>query len=476
MEKQGVFPRFKKLFSAQDMTAGNPLRCLIMFSTPLLIGNFAQQLYSTVDSIIVGHFVGDNALAAVGASGPVLNLLLVLFIAVSTGAGIIVSQYFGAKDRQELSLQVGNALVLILIMSIISTILGLLVARPLMALLKTPEALFEMACQYLTIIFAGLTASAFYNIVSGILRGMGDAISPLLYLLVACFLNIILDYVFVVYYGWAVMGVAVATIISQAVSAVLCILRLCRMKDVLDINRTTVRFSKERTKQLLKLGLPSGLTQGIFSMAMVMVQALTNSFGEMVVACATVIMRVDGFAVLPNFTFGMTTTTFVGQNIGANRLDRVDQGSKAAFRLSMAVSAVLITAILIFGRTLMSMFTSTEAIINLGAHALRVLALGYMAMGVTQVYGGIMRGAGDTMPSMWISIVVTVLFRVPMAYLLAALTRSPEWPNGSPDSLYFSLLAAWVFGAIFTYLWYRRGGWRNKSVIRRGVGSSAEGV
>ncbi len=476
MQKQGVFARFKGMFGAQDMTTGSLLRCLLLFSTPLLIGNFAQQLYSTVDSIIVGHFVGDNALAAVGSSGPVLNLLLVLFIAVSTGASIIVSQYFGAKDRRELSLQVGNALILILIMSLATTAIGLLIARPIMALLGTPEEIYEMACQYLTIILAGLTAGAFYNIVSGILRGMGDAITPLLFLLVACLLNIILDYVFVVFCGWAVMGVAVATIISQAVSAILCIIRLFRMKDVLDINGSTIRFSKERSKQLLTLGLPSGLTQGIFSMAMVMVQSLTNSLGPMVIACATVIMRVDGFAVLPNFTFGMTTTTFVGQNIGANRIDRVDAGTKVAFRLSMVVSAVLVTGILIFGRTLITLFTNTEAIIELGAHALRVLALGYMAMGVTQVFGGIMRGAGDTMPSMWISIIVTVLLRVPVAYLLAFLTRSPEWPNGSPDSLYFSLLLAWVSGAIFTYLWYRRGSWRNKSVIRRGALSDTEAV
>ena len=461
--------RLKGLFGAQDMTQGKPMRNLLQFSIPLLIGNFAQQMYSTVDSIIVGRFVGDHALAAVGASGPVLNLILVLFMAVSTGAGIIVSQYFGAKDRKQLSLSVGNAVVLVLIAGLITTVVGLLAARPLMSLLSTPDEIFEMSCLYLEILFAGIVASAFYNIISGILRGLGDSVTPLMFLLVACGLNIVLDYVFVVYFGWAVAGVAIATIISQAVSAVLCILRLFRMRDVLDLNRETVRFSKERSAQLLKLGLPAGITQGIFSMAMVIVQALTNTLGTQVIACSVAVMRVDGFAMLPNFTFGMATSTFVGQNIGANRLDRVQEGSKAAIKLSMIVAATLTVALLLFGRTMIGWFTETEAILDLGMRQLRILAVGYLAMGAMQVYAGIMRGAGDTMPSMWISLITTLTLRVPVAYIWAHFSKSAQWPNGSPDSLYVSLLITWVAGAALNYAWYRRGKWKEKSIIRQTV-------
>ncbi len=463
----GLLARFKGLFGAQDMTQGNPMRNLLLFSIPLLIGNFAQQLYSTADSIIVGIFVGDNALAAVGASGPVMNLVLVLFMAVSTGAGILVAQYFGARDRAELSRQVGNAVLLILIVSLITTAVGLLVARPIMKLLGTPDAIYEMACQYLEIVFGGITAVAFYNIVAGILRGLGDSVTPLMYLLVATSMNVVLDYVFVAFFGWGVPGVAIATILSQIVSATLCVVRLFHMQEVLELNRQTVRLSAARTKQLLKLGLPAGITQGVFSLAMVIVQALTNSLGTMVIACSVAIMRVDGFAVLPNFTFGMATSTFVGQNIGAGRMDRVDQGSKAAVKLSMLVAGLLVVSILLFGRTMIGWFTQTEEILDLGVRGLRILAFGYLAMGLSQVFGGIMRGAGDTMPSMWISLITTVALRVPTAYLLAFLTRSSKWPNGSPDSLFVSLLVAWVAGAVLNYLWYRRGAWRNKSVIRR---------
>lgn len=461
--------RLRGFFGAQDMTQGDPMKVLLHFSVPLLIGNFAQQLYSTADSIIVGRFVGDHALAAVGASGPLLNLILVLFMAVSTGAGIIVSQYFGARDRRELSLAVGNAVVMVLIVGVITSVMGLVLARPLMTLIGTPGEIMEMGVLYLQILFGGILASAFYNIIGGILRGLGDSVTPLMFLLVACALNIVLDYVFVVYFGWAVAGVAIATIIAQAVSAVLCIIRLFSMRDVLDLNRETVRFSRARSAQLLRLGIPAGITQGIFSMAMVLVQALTNTMGTLVITTNIAVMRVDGFAMLPNFTFGMATSTFVGQNIGADRLDRVREGSKAAIKLSMLVAATLTVTLLLFGRTMIGWFTETEAVKDLGMRQLRIMSIGYLAMGVSQVYGGIMRGAGDTLPTMWISLITSVCLRLPVAYLWAYLTRSPQWPSGSPDGLYFSLLITWVIGAALNYAWYRRGKWKDKAVVRRPV-------
>ena len=457
----------RRFFGTQDMTQGNPMRNLLMFSIPLLIGNLAQQLYSTADSIIVGNFVGDNALAAVGASGPVINLLLVLFMAISTGVGIMVSQYFGARDRDALSRSIGNALVLVLITGVLMTVAGVALSRPIMEWLDTPveNDVLEMSVTYLTIIFAGIIGPAIYNMVSGILRGMGDSVTPLIFLLIACALNIVLDYLLVAIVPWGVAGAAVATIFSQLVSAVLCVLRLFRMRDAIDLNRRTVRLDMPLTRRLLKLGLPAGITQGVFSMAMIIVQSLTNSMGQMVMACSVAVMRVDGFAMLPNFTFGMATSTFVGQNIGARRMDRVEQGAKEAVKLSLLVAVILVVLLLLFGRTLIRWFSSTEELLDLGERQLRILAVGYLAMAVMQVYSGIMRGAGDTMPSMWISLVTSVAVRVPVAYLLAALTRSPEWPNGSPDSLYVSLLVSWVLGAALNYAWCRRGRWREKSVV-----------
>ena len=458
-----VMQKVKKLFGAQDMTVGRPLVNIAAFSIPLLIGNLAQQLYNTVDSIVVGQYVGDTALAAVGASGPILNLLLLLFMGISTGAGILVSQYFGAKKKEELSKTIGTCLALTLICGVFLMVVGPVLAGPLMRLLDTPADVYDKSVTYLTIIFLGMVGNGFFNIVSGILRGMGDSVTPLIYLIVACFLNIVLDLLFVAVLGWGVAGVAAATIIAQAVSAVLCILRLIRMRETLMLTKKSLIPDKEMTRQVVKLGLPSGLTQAIFALAAIVVQALTNSLGTTVMACSIVGMRVDGFAMMPNFTFGMAMTTFVGQNVGARRMDRVHQGTKEGTVLAFIVSTTLTVCILFFGKYLMMLFTDTQELIDMGVHMLRILAVGYIAMSITQSLSGVMRGAGDTMTPMWVSLMTTVAIRVPVAYIWAFLTRSEQLPQGNPDAIFGSLLISWTLGAIFTVLFYRRGKWRQRA-------------
>ena len=215
---------------------------------------------------------------------------------------------------------------------------------------------------------------------------------------------------------------------------------------------------------MVRLGLPSGLSQAIFSMAAIVVQSLTNSFGTTVMAVSTVVMRVDGFAMMPNFTFGIAMTTYAGQNIGAGLIKRVEQGTRQGTIMAVAVGIVLTSAILLFGEGLMRMFTNTEEVVVLGMHMMRILAVGYIAMAITQALSGVMRGAGDTMSPMWISLITTVVIRVPIAYGLAFITRSAEQPKGSPDSLFISLLVSWVLGALMTFVLYRRGKWRSKSI------------
>lgn len=462
-----MMQKLKKLFGAQDMTVGKPLNNIAAFSIPLLIGNLAQQLYNTVDSIVVGQYVGDAALAAVGASGPILNLLLLLFMGISTGAGILVSQYYGAKKKAELTTTVGTCLTLTFIASVLMMVLGPLLSGPLMRLLDTPADVYDMAVEYLVIIFLGMIGCGFYNIVSGVLRGMGDSVTPLFFLLVACFLNIVLDLLFVIGFDMGVAGVALATIIAQAVSAALCLWRLTHMHDALELTKKSLVPDKAMTKQIVKLGLPSGLTQAIFSMAAIVVQALTNSFGTSVMACSIVVMRVDGFAMMPNFTFGMAMTTFVGQNVGARRMDRVKAGVKEGVKLAATVSTLLTIVILFFGEYLMRMFTNTEELVNMGVHMLRILAVGYIAMSVTQSLSGVMRGAGDTMTPMWVSILTTVVIRVPIAYTWAFLTRSETMPVGNPDAIFASLLISWVMGAVITTICYKRGKWREKATMTK---------
>ena len=455
----------KKMFGTQDMTVGKPLHNLAAFSIPLLIGNLAQQMYNTVDSIVVGQYCGDSALAAVGVSTPIINLMLLLFMGISTGAGILVSQYFGAHKDKELNIAVGNCLTLALFSGVIIMIVGPLMVAPLMTLLETPPDVYDMAVDYLTIILLGILGTGYYNIVSGVLRGLGDSVTPLIFLVVACVLNIFLDLLFVIKFEMAAAGVALATIIAQAISAGLCIWKLARTPGI-KITLKTLMPEKRMSMKIIRLGLHSGLTQAIFSLSSIIVQALTNSFGTSVIACSIVVMRVDGFAMMPNFTFGMAMTTFVGQNVGAGRLDRVQEGVKKGTAAGLIVATTLVAAILLFGENLMRMFTKTEEVVNLGVHMLHILALGYIAMAVTQTLSGVMRGAGDTLTPMWISLITTIVIRMPLAYGLAFLTRSEAMPNGNPDSLFISLLVSWVMGALLTTLFYRRGKWRRLATAK----------
>ena len=459
--------KIAQFFSPRDMTTGSTSSAIIQFTIPLLIGNIAQQLYSTVDSIVVGQYVGDNALAAVGASGPVTNLLLVLFVGISTGAGIMVSQFFGARDKQMLSKTIGNTLVMTLLAGIVMMLMGVFLSRPFLELLDTPAEILDMAATYLRIIFIGIIGFAFYNILSGILRGLGDSFMPLVFLLVCCGLNIVLDLLFVACFKMGVAGVAWATILSWAVSAVLCFIKIFRMKDELALTKESLKLDGHLCRDLILLGLPSGATQAIFSLSMVIVQSLTNSMGTDVIACNVIIMRVDGFAMMPNFSFGMAMTTFVGQNVGANRMDRVEEGTKNGLKMGVGTAAVLVLCLLFFGKYLIEMFTRTEHLIELSINMLRVLAVGYVAMAVTQILSGVMRGAGDTVSPMWISLVTTVAIRVPLAYLFAFLTRNEARPHGEPIALFLSMLISWLGGALITFLVYRRGKWKAKSVTKK---------
>ncbi|HQA60656.1 MAG TPA: MATE family efflux transporter [Tepidanaerobacteraceae bacterium] len=455
-----------QLFSPKDMTVGTPWKRIVEFSIPMLIGNVAQQLYNTVDSIVIGKYVGDNALAAVGSAMPVLHLLLVLFVAVAMGASIMVSQYFGAKDREKLSRSIGVCITLTAIVSTIIMIISPFVIRPMLVMINTPESIIDWCEDYLLILMIGNWGFSYFNILSGILRGLGDSLSALLYLLFATTLNIFLDIWFVAGFNWGVPGVALATAISQMISAVFCAIKLKRMDDIFDLNISMLKPIREYVVQLLKLGLPSGLTQVIFSLAMIVVQSLTNTFGEMIIACNVIVMRVDGFAMMPNFTFGMAMTTYAGQNVGAKKLDRVEEGTRHGIAIAVGVSTVITIIILIFGRYLMNIFTDTSELVDLSMRMMRILAIGYVAMAITQVLSGVMRGAGDTVTPMWLSLITTIFLRVPTAYGLAYLTRSPQYPNGRPESLFVSLLIAWVLGAAITFFFYKKGDWRNKALLQ----------
>lgn len=446
------------------MTVGVPWKSILAFTLPMLIGNIAQQMYNTVDSIVVGHYIGDNALAAVGSAAPILNLLLVLFIGISAGAGIMVSQYFGARNREGLSHTVGNAVTVTAIASLIMILVASPLIRPFLILLNTPETILDACTQYLLISLIGIAGMAYYNILSGMLRGLGDSVSALVYLLIATVINIVLDVYFVAVARMGVGGVALATVIAQLVSATLCMRKLMRLGQHFDFGLKYLRPRAAYVRTLIRLGLPAGMTQAILSSAMIVVQSLTNSFGEMFIAANVIIMRVDGFAMMPNFSFGMAMTTYTGQNIGAGRMDRVIKGARQGTLLALICSASITLLILIFGRYLMGVFTETAELVTMSNYLMRILAAGYIAIAVSQSLSGVMRGAGDTMTPMWISLITTVALRIPIAYGISYLTRSEALPNGRFECVHVSLLISWSVGALLTVLFYALGKWKKKGL------------
>lgn len=456
----------KKLFTARDMTVGKPWQRIMEFAIPMLIGNIAQQLYNTADTVIVGIYVGDNALSAVGSASPILNLLLALFVGISTGAGIVVSQSFGARDRATLSSSIGSCITLSAIATVVIMIVGPLISMPMLEMLGTPASIIDWCAQYLNIYFLGIVGFFYYNMLSGVLRGLGDSISALVFLMVAALLNIVLDLMFVAVFGLGVAGVALATIIAQAISAVLCFLKLKSMGDIFDLNRETLKFNPAMSVRILRIGVPSGVTQAIMATAGMIVLNLTNAMGEMVIACSVIIMRVDGFAMMPNMTFGQTMSVYTGQNVGAGKYDRVHQGVKQGTIIALSFAGVITAVLLLFGRYLFDIFTDTPELVELAVSMMRIMAIGYLGVAVTQVLGGVMRGAGDTVTPMWISIISTILLRVPTAYILAYFTRSEQFPHGQPIALFGSLMFSWTMGMVISIAVFATGKWKKKMMER----------
>lgn len=455
----------RRFFGTQNMTVGSPLSCLLKFSIPMLLGNFAQLLYGMADSIIVGRYIGDAALSAIGTSGPIINLFLLLYMAIGSGVSIMVAQYFGAKQTENLSDTIGSSISLIIISTVFITAVATPLTGTLMHLIKAPEESYKMAVSYATIIFFGNFANGFFNIISGILRGLGEVVLPLVALLIAVVLNVGLDIWFVAGFGMGVSGAALATIISQTVAFIICITKLLRMKHIVKLSRKSLRPKKRFIKQIIQLGVPMGITQGIFALSMVFVQSIINGMGYLVAAACAAVMRVDAFVVIPSQTYNMAISTYTGQNIGAGRMDRVVQGAKALLRVSVGTAIVLIALLLIFGRWMIGLFTTTQEVIDMGIRFITIMIPGYLIISISQSFNGVIRGAGDTVATMWITILTNVVVRVPLAFILAKLTASEIFPGGNPNVLFYTLIGAFCINLVLTLLYYKKRKWRNKAIV-----------
>lgn len=383
-----------------DMTKGSEIRHLIVFSFPMLIGNVFQQFYNMVDSAIVGNYVGENSLAAVGATGSLVFLFFSLCNGMSLGVGILISQYFGAKDEKNVKSTIINAVYLIGITGIIMSILGVLFTEPVLILMKTPEKIIEESIIYMKIVCGGTIAVAAYNAISAMLRALGDSKTPLIFLIVASVINVGLDFLFVLAFDLGVMGVACATVISQAISAIGSILFAIFKNPYFKIEKKYRKVNSKIIKKCIKIGVPVAAQNSLIALSCVVLQRVVNQFGEIVVAAFTATNRIEQLVQQPYNSLGAAVSTFTGQNIGSRNLERVKKGYYKSILLVALFSIIMLLAAQFGGRLIMQLFVKKEEVISLGAKALRITSYFYFALGMIYITRGLLNGAGDAIYSM----------------------------------------------------------------------------
>ena len=394
-----------------DMTVGNIWLHMLQFSIPMAIGLLFQQLYNTVDTLVVGQFVGQQAQAAVGSTGPIINTIVGFCAGLATGASVVISQRYGAHDSEGLGKAVHTTIALTFLMSLIATGIGQLIITPMLRFMQTPEDVMESSHTYLSIYFAGVAGILFYNIGSGILRAVGDSRRPLIFLVVSALLNTALDLLFVLVFKMGVDGVAWATVLSQILSAALILLTLSREKGGYGIRWRQIRIDRESLRVILRLGLPSSIQSAITSFSNVFVQSYINAFGSACMAGYGVYNKIDAFALIPVQSISMSSTTFVGQNWGARQPRRAREGVRTATVMSLIATAVLGVLVFLLARPLMGFFSPEEEVIGYGIRFIHIVTPFYVTICFNQIYAGALRGIGDaTMPTV-IMLISFVAFR-----------------------------------------------------------------
>lgn len=437
------------------MTEGVIWKEILLFSIPLLLGNLFQQLYNAVDSVVVGNYIGAQALAAVGSSAPVINLLVSFFMGLAVGAGVIISRYFGARKKEELHIAVHTSLALTFAAGLVMTLIGVLISPYVLQWVGTPSDVMESSVLYLRIYFLGILSVMVYNMGSGILRAVGDSRNPLYFLIVSSVTNIILDMLFVIVFHMGIAGVGWATLIAQTISAVLTMLLLMRTKEEYQVKLKHIRFHKHMLYEIVRLGLPSGLQNAIVSFSNVIVQSNINAFGSLAMAGCGSYTKIDGFAILPVMSYSMALTTFTGQNMGAKKYDRVKQGAKTGILMSVITIVCISALLLILGPNVLAIFSSDPTVIKYGLYMMHVLAPGYIFLAISHAFNGIIRGAGITTVPM--IVMVTCWCGLRMAWIL---TSVPLFHDIGVVFMGWPL--TWIASALWLFLYYRKGSWMTR--------------
>lgn len=441
----------------QDFTKGPIGRQIIMFSIPIILGNFFMQLYQIIDSVIVGQFLGKEALGAVGASMPVVFSIVALVIGIGSGASVVISQYFGAGQHDKVRITSDTLHVFLLGAGIIIAIAGYFCSEAIFRLIELPEELIPMATTYLQIYLGGVFLLFGFNTISSILRGVGDSKTPLYFLIISAFLNVGLDLLFIISFGWGVAGAAWATVISQGAAYFMAIWYINRKVKILDINLLKLKFDTKIFKLCIKYGLPTGIQQSFVAFGAVALSTLVNGFGVDVVAGYSAGIRIDNLALVPGMNFSMALSSFAGQNIGAGRFDRAAQGLRKTLIFSSITCVIITLSIVLWGRDILLLFNSDAQVISVGNEYLVIVSSFYLIFNAMFVINGMMRGAGAVIFPMFSTIFSLWIIRVPLAMWL-----SDMWGE---VGIWWSIPIGWCVGLAMAIIYYRTGRWKGKGVV-----------
>jgi putative MATE family efflux protein len=444
----------------KDLSYGNETRLIFKFAIPMLIGNVFQQMYNVVDTVIVGKFIGKTALAAVGTSFPIIFMLISFIIGITMGFTVVVSQYFGAKDMGQVKKTINTLYIFIFFASIAISVIGIALSGIIFRVIGLSPEVIPQAKTFLNIFLSGLVFLFGFNGTSAILRGLGDSKTPLYFLVISVLVNIILDIIFIVVFHWGVGAVAIATIISEAGAFFTLVFYLNRYHKVVRFSFADLKFDKEIFSKSIKIGLPTGFQQTFVAFGMLALYGIVNRFGLDTNAAFSVAGRIDNFAAMPAMSFAVALSTFVGQNLGANKPERVKRGFIATMIMTTVITLVTSLTAVFFGEFLMKMFTDDLQVIEIGKNYLIIVGATYVLFSSMFIVGSVMRGAGDTLIPMFITLFALWIIRIPLAYLLS----QPDWLGVS--GIWWSIPLGWLTGLSLSFIYYSTGRWKKKVVVK----------
>ena len=442
----------------KDMTKGTPWKLLLQFAVPLFIGNIFQQLYNMVDSIIVGNFVGPNALGAIGTTNSLNFLFFSLVAGLSVGIGIIVAQFFGSNNEEKVKDTIGNAIWIVLISSVIMACIGFFVAKPVLVLLRTDKVILGDATAYLKVTSIGICCTGLYNGVSSILRALGDSKTPLIFLILASLVNVVLDLWFVLGLGWGVVGAGVATAFSQFLSAVTCIFYAYKSNTYFRLKKKNLKLNSYIVDKSLRLGIPVALQNSLIAFSLIVLQAIVNGYGATFTTAFTVISRIETLVQQPFMSLGAAVSTYTGQNLGAGKTDRVVKGFNSSNVMNVIFSAVVLVLFWTFTSPIVSIFGKDAEVLRIASDGLRITSCFYVFLGLIYTTRNVLNGAGDAMFSLFTGI-VECIGRVGFAYPLTLISFLGSY------GVFVATGITWMLNGLFSLIRYKRGKWKTINLV-----------